>query len=121
MERLDLGQFIDALAAIDAEKSIRFDFAKFTPRKFISWRGAYEQLALTYDEYSPVKVGELLAAAREADGARFEGYKGGSYLMSRESKLWVSAYGDADWTGITGVSEGGYSAIINTAWFEDDL
>lgn len=38
-------------------------------------------------------VAELLLALRLADGATFEGYKGGQYLMDQETNLWVSEYG----------------------------
>jgi hypothetical protein len=121
VDRLNLGGFIDALAALDPNKSIAFDFGYFAPDSFMSWRGAYEQLALSFEEGKSITVGALLDAAREAEASSYEGYKGGTYRMSRDSKLWVANYGDANWTGITGVEERGYHAIINTAWFEDDL
>lgn len=120
-ERLNLGQFIDVLAAIDPEAFVFFDFGNFTPERFTTWRGAYEQLALTFTEARAVKVADVLAAANDCVGAVFEGYKGGNYRMDRNSKLWVANYGHTNWTGIAGVTQHGHHAVINTAWMEDDL
>ena len=40
-------------------------------------------------------VGDLLEALRLADGATFEGYKGGQFYMDCDSDIWVAEYGDA--------------------------
>lgn len=48
-------------------------------------------------------VADLIEALNLADGARFEGYKGGQYTMHAYSDLWVSEYSQCDRRRITSV------------------
>jgi hypothetical protein len=57
-----------------------------------SWRGDYSELAFEPAENIPVAA--MLAAARSALGATFEGYKGGSYEMYPGTPCWVAWYGE---------------------------
>lgn len=41
-------------------------------------------------------VADLIEALDLAEGASFEGYKGGQFLMEADTTLWVSQYGDCD-------------------------
>lgn len=120
MDRLNLGQFVEALAEFDPAKTIQFDFGYFAPSRIHSWRGVYEQVALGYDTSVETTVEFVRGLARGAIGQFFTGYKGGSYLMRPETRLWVSQHDEANHTGIVRVTEHGHHVIINTAWFEDD-
>lgn len=51
----------------------------------------------------PATVGELAKALDLADGATFEGYKGGQFEMDGGSDLWVSQYGNCDRLRVSGV------------------
>ena len=57
-----------------------------------SYRGYYCDLAF---ELKPGtrQAGELLADCQSAMGRRFEGYKGGSYMMGENTPVWVANYG----------------------------
>lgn len=51
----------------------------------------------------PATVGELVKALNLSIGEEFEGYKGGQFLMSSSTELWVSEYGNCDSLRIGGV------------------
>lgn len=51
----------------------------------------------------PATVREVAKALDLADGATFEGYKGGQFTMCPDSDLWVSEYGTCDRLRIAGV------------------
>ena len=69
-------------------------------------RGEPFDMSFGYGTYSPgigevsIKaeptVADLIEALDLADGAVFEGYKGGQYPMDGGSEIWVSQYGDCD-------------------------
>lgn len=101
-----LGDLIDTLEQFDPTLPVIFSDGSH-PLRLASWRGVYAELSL-----EPVKyegdvalgtVGELLKEARRADGATFQGYKGGDYRMSRDTPVWADAYGEYDHNIITGV------------------
>ena len=52
---------------------------------------------------SPATVGEFVKALELADGAAFEGYKGGQFEMNFRSDIWVSEYGRCDRLRIVGI------------------
>ena len=56
-----------------------------------SWRGDYAEMA--FEPVRDTTVGEMLAAARSALGATYQGYKGGEYLMTGDTTIHVDSYG----------------------------
>lgn len=82
-----LGDLIDRLEREpDHEVPVGFD----NPH---SYRGYYEQLA--FEPRANTTVGAMLTAARSADGATFTGWKGGKYVMDRDTECWISYRGMA--------------------------
>lgn len=71
----------------------------------MSYRGYYSDLALDAAADRRVDAAVLLAEARGAMGAVFEGYKGGDFPMHADSPLWVSEYGDASGWRLAGLRE----------------
>jgi len=57
----------------------------------MSYRGYYDELA--FEPEDNVSFGEMLAHARAALGAEFEGYKGGWYTMQSFTPCWIAHYG----------------------------
>ena len=57
-----------------------------------SYRGFYEDLALEPVD-GPVIAGALCQELKYALGATFTGYKGGEYVMGRDTPLWVAEHG----------------------------
>jgi hypothetical protein len=114
-----LGELIDLLAELplDAEVVMDDDAA---PTRFASWRGSYVELTLDseHDVARPT-VARLLAEARKADCATFEGYKGGSYTMTRSTPVWADPYGTYGSRAIVGVTMRGGVAVIGTLDISD--
>lgn len=120
-ETFTLGRLIDALKSLPPDTHVCFDFCGTTPGKLISWRGVYSQLALPPGDGSGGKpVAELIADCEKAVGGTFEGYKGGDYVMDRETPVYVDRYGECSATCIIGVSAEKYGwAYIGTARRQD--
>lgn len=103
---LKLGEFIEKLQQQPQENRITFDFGGFVPTSFASWRGFYNQLALGYEkpEYNKeITAANLLQLATDTVGVTMWGYKGGSYLMTKETNLWADNYGESTGTAIVDV------------------
>ena len=60
--------------------------------------------------------GGLIAKCEEANGATYEGYKGGDFQMSDRTPIWVANYGKATGTALIGVSDGEYIVRLETAY-----
>ena len=91
---MTLGDFIDALETCDQARMICLEDGRLIG-DFLSYRGDYSHLAICSGSV-PTTVGEVLEKARAAVGAKFVGYKGGDFVMRRDTPLWVSNYGDCD-------------------------
>jgi hypothetical protein len=101
------------------DKIVVFDFCNFSPTTLDSWRGSYDELALGYhDIYKEVKAKDLLNNFKEAIGKTFIGYKGGEFIMNKDTPLWVANYGHSGNTGIIGIVDNDYEIIIMTSWCE---
>jgi len=100
------------------QTDVRFDFARFEPRKLDSYRGYYDHLALGWSERTEEKVtvASLLAECRLAVGSHYTGYKGGEYKMLLSRPLWVANWGDCHDTAIVGVVDAGWQVVIETAF-----
>lgn len=96
--------------------SVTFDFAGATPTVLNSWRGVYLSLALGYSAAgeSGMNVGELLDELKSAVGKTYQGWKGGDYVMDRDTEVWVDNTGIVTHTMITGINMGKYSSVILT-------
>lgn len=83
-----LGELIDALEAVDGAQAVPLGFGN--PH---SYRGYYEQLA--FEPVANTTVADMLAAAQEAVGTTYEGWKGGDFTMSESTDVWLSLRGEA--------------------------
>jgi hypothetical protein len=82
-----LGEIIDYLRTLPPDMIVERGFDH--PH---SYRGYYEDLA--FEPALNVTVKQMLAAAEYANGHTYEGYKGGDYVMDRETDCWLANYGD---------------------------
>lgn len=65
------------------------------PNFFHSYRGYYKDIALSISLYDKgYTVEDLLTEAIRSIGYIFGGYKGGFYEMTKDTRMWVSIYGD---------------------------
>ena len=81
---LTLGELIDKLSPHEG-KNLTVPF-----KDLDSYRGYYCDLSAEPGE-SPLD--EFLDKARKAIGSTFTGYKGGDYVMTKNTPLWVAEYG----------------------------
>lgn len=102
-DMITLGEFIKELEKYPRDWSIIIEPFSLIPDYFCSYRGYYEDLCLTYTadwEYGEkVTVGDILDKAKNAVNKEFAGYKGGEFLMTEDTPLWVSK--DYSCTGVT--------------------
>ncbi len=83
---MTLGELIEQLSQFDKNKPVKFDDEKI-PCAFHSWRGSYDQLALSDNESPCDNVKELLSKAKEALTKEFGGYKGGEFHMNKDTVI----------------------------------
>jgi hypothetical protein len=83
---LTLGQLIDRLKRCDPDQEVPLGF--YGPH---SYRGDYHDLA--FEPKHDTTVAAMLHEAEYADGATFMGYKGGDYVMDRDSFVWLANHG----------------------------
>lgn len=107
-------QFEDIKEHAECNQEVFFDFGYYRPTSLYSWRGAYEELGLSYDEESEATVESLLIELKSAIGKQFTGYKGGDYIMSEDTPVWAAQPNHGGYTAICGVTNIGYRVIINT-------
>lgn len=85
---MGLQELIDALSAADPEHVAPLGFG--AP---MSYRGDY--CALAFNPERNVTVASMLAHARSALGATFEGYNGGDFTMHEYTYCYIGAYGES--------------------------
>lgn len=85
---MTLGELIEALEAADPTRTVRHGFTH--PH---SYRGYYNELA--FEPASNVTVADMLADARSALYATYEGWKGGDFTMHGHTDCWLSGEGCA--------------------------
>ena len=83
--QMTLGEMILTLKAMPEDQTIEGISAERD-----SYRGYYDDLAF---EPGVTTVGELLKAAEKALGHTFEGYKGGEFIMEKNTPIWIANYG----------------------------
>jgi hypothetical protein len=120
---MQLGGLIKYLEKENPDEEIRFDFGYMLPTTLDSWRGVYAELALGYTPLDEVEdrptVGSLLAECRRALGKSFYGYKGGDFLMTSDTAVWVDNYSECSNTEITHLSSDYRGVTINTRYVSD--
>lgn len=123
-EQITLGDLIDKMERVASKTmpgeeypDVRFDFEYAHPTGLSSWRGVYAELALEFSlEGEFLKVDKFLELLKSAVGKSFEGYKGGEYVMSRDTAVWVANPGHTGSTAVTGVIDEGWTVIIETKY-----
>jgi hypothetical protein len=119
-KQLNLGEIIDKLSAFIHKKDseIMYDFGNFYPYTVGSWRGSYSEFSIGYNERYPITLGKFIETLKMSVDTYFEGYKGGDFKMTAESRTWVANYSISGHTGIVDVIDADYYIVIATAFFE---
>jgi hypothetical protein len=100
-------------------KEVRFGFGYFRPTTIDSWRGSYCELAIGYDEKAEEKTAEqFLKELKEAVGKTYVGYKGGDFLMGKNTPVWVSNYSQCPNVAVVDIVDKGYWILIKTEYMD---
>ncbi len=98
-----------------------YDFCNLFPCDINSWRGSYSELALNYKSYNesePLEITDFYNMLKETIGKTFGGYKGGEYIMGKNTPVWVANYGDSGNTAVIDIVNDEYQIIIITGYRE---
>lgn len=87
LANMTLGALIEWLEKQDPDLVVDDGFS--TPH---SDRGDYSELAFT--PVDRARIGDMLASARGAVGAIFQGWKGGDYTMELHTPVYIGKYGE---------------------------
>lgn len=96
---MTLGKLLNQLSKADPNVLVQYKDGK-APGEPHSYRGYYEDLA--FQDQNEITVAELIAVLKGCDGKTYDGYKGGDYVMGRDSPLWRAWKGDCG-VAISGV------------------
>lgn len=116
---MKLGELIDTLKALPPTHDVKFDNGR-VPTDICSWRGSYDELTIDSEPGADrMSVKALLSLAKSADGDTFTGYKGGEYVMNRDTPVWADPYGECHCYGIVGSRVVDGTVILATANLEE--
>lgn len=100
-DHMTLGMLNDALSPVSDTAAVILDCGGSVSGTH-SYRGYYEDLEFQRaDVVSSVK--DVRALAMKALGQRFEGYKGGGYVMDRDTPIWIGEYGSSNGRALVSV------------------
>ncbi|MHA1447952.1 MAG: hypothetical protein ACTSP4_00830 [Candidatus Hodarchaeales archaeon] len=121
-EMYSLGDLIKELKNFNPDAHVGIPPFNLYPTGFDSYRGYYEDLAISYEatDYSNhITVADFIKLAEECIGKTYTGWKGGEFTMSEKTLLWIGNTGETTGLGIVGLvdpyensSPGGYVDII---------
>lgn len=116
MRPITLGTLIDQLQYQPQDNQVRFDFGCLYPNGYDSYRGYYQDLAISYGGLQKT-VSSFLKELNDCIGDTFSGWKGDEFTMWRDSLLWVAVYGKSSHTAIMGLADSeSYITVIETKY-----
>lgn len=125
---MNLGELINQLANFSPSAYVYIDASPvaLSVSDAESYRGYYDDLALNVEATRDAKyssVSALLELLRGKLGGNIHGYKGGKYLVTSETRVWISNYGEVSDARVTGVKPRGKydgdNAVVIT-WTRDE-
>ena len=104
------------------DKTVHYDFGQMIPDGMHSYRGSYREFAIGYKELDygtkHVSAVDFLKDLKSVVGKSYQGWKGGHFVMFRETPVWIAQDGDSVNSGVVGVQEDATQIIILTAYCE---
>ncbi len=107
---MSLGEIIDELKVRDYGAVLQVGFGEPD-----SYRGYYE--CLMFKPKQDVKIGDMLGDCQKANGATYEGYKGGEYTMDLDTECYIAEYGN---TGLA-ITKPLLHGILNNLYTFDEF
>lgn len=106
LDQKTLGQLIEALSLANPTDQVLIGWNDLIPTFFRSYRGDYSQLALDFetanDGYVAPTVAAFLDLCKKLLGSKIEGYKGGSYRVDGDTRIYISRWGRVSDVELTG-------------------
>lgn len=87
LANMTLGRLIEWLSKQDPDRVVKDGFGAGH-----SDRGSYDELA--FDPVESTTFGEMLKHAMKANGATFQGWKGGGYRMGSHTSVYIGHFGE---------------------------
>jgi hypothetical protein len=120
-DNYNLGDLIKDLEKYPADADICIRPFNLHPTGFCSYRGYYSDLSLEYtiENYDEkiLNCGQLLEEAKKCVGKSFYGYKGGDFIMTEKSVIWLANYGRTTDAILTGVKDRfGNGTCLELTW-----
>lgn len=117
MNQVTLGELAVLLKNCEENCHVKYNFPDQYPTWFRSYRGYYDQIALghsSFDYDTPVTRDILLERTIASIGMTLTGYKGGQYVMTADTPIWVANASDPSGYALTRVQDTGYDIILHT-------
>lgn len=114
---MKLGNLIKSLEELPQESRITILVRGryYNPSYLHSYRGYYDQLALSWDGEEKKKVCELLEECKSSVGKVFTGWKGGDFMMDENTPVWISnGCGECDNLIIQDIKKDATGIVIKT-------
>jgi len=114
--QLTLGQLKEMLSECQLDLEVFIDTERSVPGSFDSYRGYYEHLALSTNPpgSTGVTVQGLIIKLSDCLGQFFTGWKGGEFLMTESTPLWISEPGECSDQAIVGLMPWGGGIMLIT-------
>lgn len=127
--QLTIGRAVARLGGLCEEVRgipVKFDVDDLAPGPFVSYRGYYSDLAIVpiAAREDPSMVwrarsgAELREALQSALGKRFTGWKGGDFVMSEDTPLWMARDGELG-RAIVGIDVTPNAVLLRTLEVDD--
>lgn len=114
---MTLGELKEKLEPIKDNKGyVSFEFGNANPTEFDSYRGYYDELALGFsgDHGTSMDISTFYTMVCDAIGKEFIGWKGGEFIMTESTPIWISCTGNSSDTKLNDIK-------IETGEFEGAL
>jgi len=98
-----------------------FELSDVVPMDFLSWRGDYSQIAISYGISTPnntMTASKFLYMLRSIEETPYFGFKGGEYFFNNETPVWVDNWGEDTNTALVGVMNLGSKILLETRFLE---
>lgn len=120
--QMSLGELVARLEAVVDKSKVVFVGEGMYAQTFHSYRGYYEHISLSYDADASMArlVVEVLRDATAAIGSMLEGYKGGEFMMTRLTPVWISPYGASSRMALVAVEELPDKVLLRSKRIDDD-
>jgi len=88
---LTLYKLLKELEGVPDAALITFDTGGYPDQPY-SYRGYYSDLCFSRSDQE-ITVKDFIGTAKDCLDKTFQGYKGGDYVMAKDTPLWVAEYG----------------------------